>query len=755
MKNFFYIFLTIFLSTIQSYSQNRTLVDKKYNLSFEVIKNGMPVGWQANGGVNYKFSIDSMIVRHGKYAAVIEFSGEVSRSGVLGMIIRDNFNGKLITLSGYIKTEEVKDGYASLLLRIDPEIGVEQVKVTGTTDWKKFEINLPMYTEKTRNYAIGIMLVGKGKVWFDDLSIAIDGVNIEELPSIDVVYNEKPLSEQNMYPLSKDNEFDNGSKILIDQLSDNKIIDDIYVLGLVWGFLKYHHPNIAKGEYNWDYELFRIMPKIFNSKNKFQRDDTLIEWIKSLGEFSETEIKISADLKVKMMPDLDWIHNSGLSSNLSALLLRVKNAERSDKNYYIGSILAGNFELQNEKQYANMRFPDVGFRLLALYRYWNIIQYFFPYKYIMDDEWKDVLRAFIPKIVDTKNETEFALTVLELIGKTNDSHATLMQSKAIVDFFGEYVASVELSFIENQPIVSRLLFGSFEDGLGLNAGLEIGDIVTKIDNISVAEKIEKLLKYTPASNHSAQLKDIARGLLKTNDSIINVEIIKNGEIFNKKIKAYSMNMLNTPKDTCFKLINDDIAYINNGLLKRKYLPILWEIIRDTKTLIIDNRNYPSDTPLYDFCNYLLPESLPFFTFTYGSISTPGLFSFGEKIYAGRKNEDYYKGQVLILVNEYTQSSAETHTMAYKVHPNALVIGSTTNGSNGNVLSFYLPGGLYTTISGIGIYYPNGSETQRIGIAPDIEIKPTIQGIRNGRDEVLEKAIEIALHQSKRLQDTIF
>ncbi len=39
------------------------------------------------------------------------------------------------------------------------------------------------------------------------------------------------------------------------------------------------------------------------------------------------------------------------------------------------------------------------------------------------------------------------------------------------------------------------------------------------------------------------------------------------------------------------------------------------------------------------------------------------------------------------------------------------------------------------------YYPDKSETQQIGILPDIEVKSTIQGIRQGRDEVLEAAIK--------------
>lgn len=45
------------------------------------------------------------------------------------------------------------------------------------------------------------------------------------------------------------------------------------------------------------------------------------------------------------------------------------------------------------------------------------------------------------------------------------------------------------------------------------------------------------------------------------------------------------------------------------------------------------------------------------------------------------------------------------------------------------------------ISGIGVYYPDGRETQRIGIVPDIEVKPTIKGVKAGKDEVLEYAVE--------------
>jgi C-terminal processing protease CtpA/Prc len=102
----------------------------------------------------------------------------------------------------------------------------------------------------------------------------------------------------------------------------------------------------------------------------------------------------------------------------------------------------------------------------------------------------------------------------------------------------------------------------------------------------------------------------------------------------------------------------------------------------------------------------------------------------------------YAGKVIILVNELSQSQAEYTTMAFRAVPGARVVGSTTAGADGNVSAITLPGNISTMITGLGVYYPDGRETQRIGIVPDVVVTPTIKGIRDGRDEVLEKAVQL-------------
>lgn len=71
------------------------------------------------------------------------------------------------------------------------------------------------------------------------------------------------------------------------------------------------------------------------------------------------------------------------------------------------------------------------------------------------------------------------------------------------------------------------------------------------------------------------------------------------------------------------------------------------------------------------------------------------------------------------------------------------IVSKTFGADGKVSTLELGGGIKITISGIGIFYPDGTETQKKGVKVDVQVHPTIQGLCDGRDEVLEKALELA------------
>jgi len=150
--------------------------------------------------------------------------------------------------------------------------------------------------------------------------------------------------------------------------------------------------------------------------------------------------------------------------------------------------------------------------------------------------------------------------------------------------------------------------------------------------------------------------------------------------------------------------------------------------------------------LEPFVNYIQPLETAFVKFTSGSLKQPGLFTFSEPLKIGKKSNDNYTGKVIVIVNALAQSNAEFITMAFQSAPNVTVIGSTSAGADGNITPIVLPGMFTTYISGIGVYYPDGTNAQRSGVKINYVVKPTIKGIRENRDELLEKAKELIMNK---------
>jgi len=699
-----------------------------FNLDFEKqSKNeNLPSGWIKWGDYNLK--IDSTNAISENKCLLIDANEGVS-FGSVAYKLPANFKGKKITLEGYMKYENATDGFVGLLMRIDKDgqsLGFDNMQnqsLQGTADWKKYSITLDFKENADEIYVAGI-LVGKGKAWFDNFKVTIDGKPIESL---------KPV-EKELSIVEKDTEFDKGSKFEITNLNEIQK-RNLFVLGKVWGFIKYHHPVIAEGKISWDYELFRMLPRISNK----DFDNELVKWINKLGTFKTTTQKLPKENEIKLLPNTKWISDTNLiSSELSTLLQKVNNADRSDKNYYIQLHRSvNNPDFTNEKVYDKMKYTDTGIKLLSIFRYWNMIEYFFPNRHLMDENWDAVLTEFIPRITTTKDQKEYTLTLLELIGKIQDTHANIWRYNSVLDtFFGENIVPIKLKFVENKAIVVKLQ-DDFKD-----ANLQVGDVILSVNGIKVEDWIKNNLKYFPASNYSTQLRDVARKMLRSNDNSVQLTIENNSVIKDVVVSTIKYKFFRD-EPISHKIINENIGYIYPGTLKKGEINDIMGKFLDKKGLIVDLRCYPSDFIVFSLSNYLLDEKKDFVKFTAGDIKTPGLFTFrGGEMQVGGKNKDSFKGKVIILVNEETQSQAEYSAMALRVAPNAKVLGSTTAGADGNVSGITLPGNIFTYISGIGVITPDGSETQRIGIIPDVKLEPTINGVRSGKDELLEKAIEL-------------
>ena len=190
----------------------------------------------------------------------------------------------------------------------------------------------------------------------------------------------------------------------------------------------------------------------------------------------------------------------------------------------------------------------------------------------------------------------------------------------------------------------------------------------------------------------------------------------------------------------WKILPGNIGYVNLSLLLREDVDAVMPQLMGARAIVFDLRGYPNGT-MHMVVDYLAPRPKRFVKLEYPLQYVPGSFFMDKYEYTGTDNPDYFRGKVIILVNEKTISQSEFTCMVFQIAPDVTIIGSQTAGADGDTVTVNLPGAIFTYFSGLGVYYPNGHPTQQIGIVPDIYCRPTIEGIRQGRDEVLEKAIE--------------
>ena len=509
----------------------------------------------------------------------------------------------------------------------------------------------------------------------------------------------------------------------------------------IWGFLKYYHPEVGKGKFNWDDQLIEILPKVMEADNKQELSNTYLEWINTLGEIEickKCNSKEKKDYFGKNF-DLTWIKDSTLfSQELTAKLTFIeKNRFQGKHNYFSAFERVGNIKIQNEPEYRDFSWENKNLRLLSLFRYWNYIEYFFPYKYQMDKDWDTVLIESIPNFSNPTSETDYHLAMLELIVNINDSHAGFV-TDITNSFFGYYWIPAKFQLIDDKAIIT----GFYNESFANVDDLKVGDIITKVNNKEVGTIFKQNEKYINGSNLSRKKANAYYSIFNGSSDSVQIEFIRNNKTYIKSIKRYFFNDFNYnwKKETeKYKILKGNIGYVNMGMINIKDVPNIMENLKDTKAIIFDIRNYPNGT-LYSIANYITSKKNDFYKVTYPDLNYPGKFIWRDGSQCGN-NDLKYIGKVILLVNEESQSHAEFTTMCLQTGDSVTTIGSQTSGADGNVSTFEMVGGYKTMITGIGIFYPDNTETQRKGIKIDIEIKPTIQGIIENKDEVLEKAIE--------------
>ena len=712
MKKIVCLLISAFLFCFCS-AQNRADDSSCYNMNIDSVKGGNPILWKANAQhSDYVFSLDS-IEGQGYCLSIKSPDEKKSYFGSWSNTISERFDGRRLTLSGYIKTEAVNNGYAGLWVRVDPDVSFANMSnngVKGDSDWKKYELTVP-YSGSAEQIVFGGMLIGEGQAWFDNFSISIDGVPVCRLEGKDVNTPEK-----------SDSVF--HRQLLHGELSNSQVMR-LFDLCKLWGAMKYAHPDAMNGDIDMDLELAKILPAIINTDNEDSVQVLLREWCRP-GNIPETGNSVAPA----------WAY-SNTSAYIKDLMNSFWSADFTRESHYIRLEINSVPNFQNERRYEDIPFPSQPLQLLSLFRFWNAVQYYYPNIGSIPN-WDDVLEEYIPIFMNAESKQEYVSSLNRLSHEVFDGHSQVYaESDPYRILYGSKKPDLEAKFIGNQLYVSSA-------GESARA-IEPGDRVISIDGQSISGIYDKREHLTIAANQGAIKLRISEEIFRTDgDSLTLVlQSADNNALKEITIPAFStMPGTSEPaSDTCYKEING-VGYIDVGSLKQQHLTSLWNSIKGTKALIIDLRPYPNEYILYRLGDMLADGTYRFAKIRQLRTVRPRDFEIIDAEPLRGSRLSCYKNPVYVLIDESTFSQSEYTALALTSLPNAKSVGRQTSGTDGDISTIWLPGGVLTGLSGVSVLDSDGNPTYRVGLIPDIEIQSTVEELKDGTDAILNHVLRL-------------
>jgi Peptidase family S41 len=362
---------------------------------------------------------------------------------------------------------------------------------------------------------------------------------------------------------------------------------------------------------------------------------------------------------------------------------------------------------------------------------WAALRHFYPYWDVVNVNWDEQLTQFLQWAMSENGTNESHLKVLrKILAEIKDGHA------------GAYDRGVRPALI---PIKIRSIEGKLIVVATNTDALAVGDVILTINGQPAEDWFGEKRELISGSEAWRDYMTVA-SFLESGPKGANVWFtVQQKDATHKNIKL-SYSETSGPfekRPASITQIKPDIWYID--LTKAMAAEITTKIteLSQAKGVIFDLRGYPTDAGA-EILPYLINTvehdrwmHVPHFLRPGGKAE--GWSSAGWDI---EPKIPIITSNRVFLTNGEAISYAESVMGYIKDRKLAFIIGSTTAGANGNVVRVDLPSGALFLFTGMRVTHHDGaSRFHGLGIEPDKMVKPTLKGIRAGRDELLESAIE--------------
>ncbi|HEX3276710.1 MAG TPA: S41 family peptidase [Gemmatimonadales bacterium] len=393
-------------------------------------------------------------------------------------------------------------------------------------------------------------------------------------------------------------------------------------------------------------------------------------------------------------------------------------------------------------------YPALPYRLLAAFRIWAVGQYFFPYRELMGERWDRVLAETIPRLEAARDSVEYGLALAEMAAHLHDSHVRVT-SPSLEAALGTATAPVYLRMIEGQPVITHFT----NDTLARRGGAHIGDVILSVDGEDARARMRRLARYISASTPQALDRVAAirmtRGIAGTT---VKLRVRRAGGAIRELELTRSPEFELTGRTgPLFRVLPGNIGYADLGRLPASQVDSMFEGLRETRAIIFDMRGYPLGTA-WPIAPRLTRADMPVAArFARPNPLSPDTTERATVEFTQALNHTdqwRYLKPTVMLIDERTLSQAEHTGLFLEAANGTKFVGSPTMGANGDVTVIALPGRVTMSFTGQAVRHADGRQLQRVGLVPDLLVRPTIAGVRAGRDEVLERAVHWLMRRTR-------
>ncbi|MFP2928636.1 S41 family peptidase [Pyxidicoccus sp. 3LG] len=461
------------------------------------------------------------------------------------------------------------------------------------------------------------------------------------------------------------------------------------------------------------------------------QDVPLGEKLTATVRTSETVLPVGLDEELPARADL-----KAPDAAFARALVLARQKSRSK-----GSTASAPPEIQwrQDNTYKESPYPSRELRLLAAVRLWNVVELFFPYTHLMEVAWSQQLPTLLKRFEAARDAKEYALEVAKASRELRDGHLSLSGHPEYQGLWGGAWAPFEARDLEGKVVVTELLDAQ------LAQGFSVGDVIEKVDGEPIEERLRYLDSIHQGSTEAAtRLFHIYQALAgpRGTEATFTVRDAK-GEREVKLKRAPHSPRKERPRES-FKLLEGNIGYVHLERLEPGEVAEVMKKVEGTRAVVFDLRGYPRGT-----ASALAPYLNVKGAKTWSRIEVPVVA--GSSLVNGRMvlTQDIptaevpvYRGRVVTLIDERAMSAAETLGLMLEATCGTTFVGSPTAGADGNMTYTSLPGGIWMSFTGMDFRHADGSQLQRKGLTPHVAVRPTLAGVRAGRDEVLERALRL-------------